>query len=164
VSEPWDEVIRRAIEKTRHAELHWKLDEILATTPLGRDYQSEHFQAIKYVINSAHNATASKRQDGVRKKADRAIGPWDEVLRRIKAKEEVPQWEIGRAQAEQLIFDDKERRAELHRKLDEVLAASHGRDRQCLHFQTIKYIIDSAHEATASKRQSAWFKEKTKSS
>ena len=62
MSEPWDEVIRRAIEKTRQAELHWKLDEILATTPLGRDDRSEHFQAIKYVINSAHDATAIKRQ------------------------------------------------------------------------------------------------------
>jgi hypothetical protein len=156
-----------ASDKAQRAELHRKIDEVLGTIPLGQDPQSEHFQVVKYVIDSAHNATASKRQ-GAPTKGDKVSGPLAEVVRRLKAKEKISEpWEetIARAKDEEAMFNEKAQRSSLHWKLDGVLATIPlGRDRQSEHFLAIKYVIESAHNATASKKQGTWSTEKTKSS
>jgi hypothetical protein len=90
---------------------------------------------------------------------------FEEAIRRAKATGEPVEELVGRAKTEEFIASEKAQRAELHQKLDEVLATIPlGRNRQSEHFQAIKYVIESAHNATERKRQGAWFKEKTKSS
>jgi hypothetical protein len=135
-----------AVEKAQRAELYRKLNEVLATIPLGKNHQSKHFQAIKYVIDSAHNATESKSQGAWTRRED-----FEEEIRRLKAHDHVA--------------SEKAERSHLHRKLDEVLATIPlGKNRQSQDFLAIRYVIESAHTATESKRQGAWYREKTKSS